>query len=171
MSSTDERDAMEGGGSGFQCPEDFECVAKSHKSATSDEDVELWLIKAPADFNPESLNSRRFPLSGYKMQKIKDGGVKKYYHMVASPGTDLSVQPLLQTEDKLVPAAPFQGVITMAEAHGDHTGVHSIPDRPPLSLPQGLKQRYRPFGALVPKKRKTARKSEISESAKKKKTK
>ncbi|XP_073417336.1 DNA-directed RNA polymerase I subunit RPA34 isoform X2 [Dendrobates tinctorius] len=141
-------------GCGFRCPQDFVPVAECDRSATSEPDMEFWLIKAPADFSPESFNSHRFPLSGYKMQRIKDGSVKKYYHMVSTPGPALPLCAFLQPsglpEDKLQAASPLQGVITLSEAHGDHTALRNVPDRPPLSLPQGLKQRFCPFGAIAP---------------------
>ncbi|KAG9469111.1 DNA-directed RNA polymerase I subunit RPA34 isoform X2 [Eleutherodactylus coqui] len=154
----------------FQCPPDFEAVAECDGSAAAD--AEVWLIKAPADFTPQSFNSHRFPLSGQKMQKVKDGGVKKYYHVVSLPCAPLHLRAFLQssgdTEDKLVAAAPLGGVITLAEAYGDHTAMHSVPDQPPVSLPQGLKQRYCPFGAVAPTIGKVKRgDSQLSESAKK----
>ncbi|KAM4019551.1 DNA-directed RNA polymerase I subunit RPA34 [Anomaloglossus baeobatrachus] len=161
-------------GGSFQCPQDFVPVAESDGSVTSDPDTEVWLIKAPADFSPQSFNSHRFPLSGYKMQRSKVGGVKKYYHLVSSPGAAPPLCTFLQPpglpEDKLVAASPLQGVITVSEAHGDHTALHSVPDRPPLSLPQGLKQRFRPFGATVPNVSAVNRDdSQLSGSSKKKK--
>ncbi|XP_077142501.1 DNA-directed RNA polymerase I subunit RPA34 isoform X2 [Ranitomeya variabilis] len=159
---------------GFRCPQSFVPVAECDGSATSDPDMELWLIKAPADFSPESFNSHRFPLSGYKMQRIKDGGVKKYYHMVSTPGPALPLCAFLQPsglpKDKLQAASPLQGVITLSEAHGDHTALHSVPDRPPLSLPQGLKQRFSPFGAIAPNVSEVNREdSQLLGSTKKKK--
>ncbi|KAM3911715.1 DNA-directed RNA polymerase I subunit RPA34 [Leptodactylus fuscus] len=166
---------MEGDGHhSFQCSEDFSLVAHCDGTVTSEPDTEIWLIKAPPDFTPESFNTHRFPLSGYKMQKIKDGGLRKYYHVVSSPCTDLPMKTFLQPsgdqEDQLVATAPLQGVITLSEAHGDHTAVHSVPDRPPLSLPLGLKHRYCPFGAVVPVVREVSKgKSQLSGSSKKKK--
>ncbi|XP_073498192.1 DNA-directed RNA polymerase I subunit RPA34 isoform X2 [Phyllobates terribilis] len=159
---------------GFQCPQDFVPVAECAGLVTSDPDTELWLIKAPADFSPESFNAHRFPLSGYKMQRIKDGGVKKYYHMVSTPGATLPLCAFLQPsglpEDELQAASTLQGVITLSEAHGDHTALRSVPDRPPLSLPQGLKQRFCPFGAIAPNVSEVSRKgSQLSGSPKKKK--
>ncbi|XP_040269002.1 DNA-directed RNA polymerase I subunit RPA34 [Bufo bufo] len=133
----------------FQCPLGFEAVAGGDGSVTGD--AELWLIQAPADVSPESFDSHRLPLSGYKMQRVRDGGVKKYYHVASSSRAALPLRAFLHSSaDRLEAAAPFCGVITLAEAHGDHPGVRSVPDRPPLSLPQGLKPRYRPFGAVAP---------------------
>ncbi|XP_069841662.1 DNA-directed RNA polymerase I subunit RPA34 [Dendropsophus ebraccatus] len=166
---------MEGGGRrSFRCPLDFNPVADCDGTVTCEPDTEFWLIKAPADFTPESFDSHRFPLSGYKMQKIKVDGVKKYYHMVSSPGAALPMQAFLRpsedSADKLVAAAPLQGVITLAEAHGDHTALHSIPDRPPLAIPPGLKQRFRPFGAIASGVIDSNRKdTQLSGSSKKKK--
>lgn len=107
------------------------------------------------------------------MQKIRSGGEKKYYHGSSSPGVGLPLHVLLQQsgvpEHKLVSAAPLQGVISLAEAHGDHTALHSLPDRPPQALPQGLKQRYHPFGAIAPRVVEVNREdSQLSGSTKKK---
>ncbi|XP_056396722.1 DNA-directed RNA polymerase I subunit RPA34 [Hyla sarda] len=158
---------MEGGRCcSFRCPLDFAPVASCDGAVTLEPDTEFWLIKTPVDFTPERFDSHRFPLSGSKMQKIKDGGVKKYYHMVSSPGTALPLQAFLRpSEDQLVATAPLQGVITLAEAHGDHSALHSVPDRPPLTIPPGLKQRYRPFGVSEAKRKDP----QVSGSSKKKK--
>ncbi|XP_063794517.1 DNA-directed RNA polymerase I subunit RPA34-like isoform X2 [Pseudophryne corroboree] len=140
---------------GFQCPSNFVPVAECRGSVKSDTDTEVWLIKAPSDFTPESFSSHRLPLSGYKMQKMKVNSVKKYYHVMSSHCSDSPFRALLCSPEpsagSLVCAPPFQGIITLAEAHGDHTALNSIPDRPPLLIPQGLKQRYRPFGATAPR--------------------
>ncbi|XP_075704589.1 DNA-directed RNA polymerase I subunit RPA34 isoform X2 [Rhinoderma darwinii] len=159
-----------GGRCSFQCPPGFVAVAGCDGSVASDLDTELWLIKAPPDFTPQSFDSHRFPLSGYKMQKIRDDGVRKFYHVVSSPGAAPPLRAFLHPsgvpEETLVAAAPLQGVITLAEAHGDHTAQHSVPDRPPLTLPPGLKLRYRPFGAAAPAVV-NREDSQLSESSKK----
>ncbi|XP_068105373.1 DNA-directed RNA polymerase I subunit RPA34 [Hyperolius riggenbachi] len=139
----------------FQCPGNFEPVAECNGGVTSEPDTEIWLIKAPADFTPESFNSHRLPLSGYKMQKVKAAGTRRFYHVMSSPSADTPLRAFLHQQeaqqDRLACAPPFQGIITVAEAHGDPSAVHSIPDRPPLTIPEGLKQRYQPFGALPPR--------------------
>ncbi|XP_077319328.1 DNA-directed RNA polymerase I subunit RPA34 isoform X2 [Lithobates pipiens] len=140
----------------YQCPSNFSAVSDCDGSVTSEPDTEIWLIKAPLDFNPESLNSHRFPLPGYKMQKVKSGGMKRFCHVLSSPCSDAPFTPLLCHPEegpggRLVCVPSFQGTITVAEAHGDPSALHTIPDRPPLSIPPGLKQRFQPFGALPPK--------------------
>ncbi|XP_063794515.1 uncharacterized protein LOC134949690 [Pseudophryne corroboree] len=112
-------------------------------------------IPTPRNRILHCFSSHRLPLSGYKMQKMKVNSVKKYYHVMSSPRSDSPFRALLCSPEpsagSLVCAPPFQGIITLAEAHGDHTALNSIPDRPPLLIPQGLKQRYRPFGATAPR--------------------
>ncbi|XP_075042261.1 DNA-directed RNA polymerase I subunit RPA34 [Mixophyes fleayi] len=158
----------------FRCPLNFEPVAECKGSVSSEPDTEVWLIKAPADFTPESFNSHRLPLSGYKMQKIKVDGSKRFYHVMSSPCSNNPFRALLcppeSSEDSFVCAPQFRGIITLAEAHGDHTELHCVPDRPPLIIPEGLKQRYRPFGAIAPLvSPENAGHSQLSGSSKKKK--
>ncbi|KAM4696725.1 DNA-directed RNA polymerase I subunit RPA34 [Rhinophrynus dorsalis] len=163
-----------GGQFHFQCPLNFKPIAESEGAVSSDPDTEVWLIKAPADFNPESFSSHRIPLSGHKVQKVKVDGVRKLYHIMASPSADTTCRALLPQEggsgDRIACTPPFQGVITLADAQGENTAIHSIPDRPPVAIPEGLKLRYCPFGAVAPKHSQNRGKSS-SGSAKKKKAK
>ncbi|CAH2314726.1 Hypothetical predicted protein [Pelobates cultripes] len=147
---------MEGSGDKhvFQCPLNFEPVADYDGAEINEPDTEVWLIKAPSDFTPESFNSHRLPLSGYKTQKVKVEGIRKLYHVQATHGASAPCRAFLpQDVDaglKFACAPPFQGIITVAEAHADSTALHPIPDRPSLKMPQNLKQRYHPFGADSP---------------------
>uniref|UniRef100_A0A8C5QJ40 Uncharacterized protein n=1 Tax=Leptobrachium leishanense TaxID=445787 RepID=A0A8C5QJ40_9ANUR len=139
-----------GGKCQFQCPVSFEPVAEYNGRDVEEPDTEMWLIKAPADFTPESFNSHRLPLSGYKMLKVKVGGIRKFYHVTTSPCTDSPCRAFLPQDEggalQLACTPPFQGVITLADAHAESTDLHPIPDRPPLTIPENLKKRYRPLG-------------------------
>ncbi|KAM5126711.1 DNA-directed RNA polymerase I subunit RPA34 [Mantella aurantiaca] len=137
-------------------PSSYEVVAECDGSVTSEPDTEIWLIRTPPDFTPESLNARRLPLPGYKMQKVKcGGGVKKFLHVFSSPSPDPPLRaflcPPLGSGDRLLGLPSFEGTMTVAEAHGDLGDLHSVPDRPPLALPPGLKPRFQPFGAPPPR--------------------
>ncbi|KAM9321935.1 DNA-directed RNA polymerase I subunit RPA34 [Gastrophryne carolinensis] len=150
----------------FQCPLSFAPVAEFGGAVTSEPDTEIWLIKAPVDFTAESFSSHRLPLSGYKKQKVKSDGVRRIYHVLATPLADSAHRAFLHaqgegSEERLVCAPPLQGVITVAEAYGDQNTLHAIPDRPPLAVPAGLKQRYQPFGGRPPR---SASQSEAPES-------
>ncbi|KAM8952814.1 DNA-directed RNA polymerase I subunit RPA34 [Pelodytes ibericus] len=138
----------------FQCPLNFEQVAQYDGRGISETDTEVWLIKAPADFNPESFNSHRLPLSGYKTQKVKLDGVRRLYHSSASLYTDIPCRAFLSrdenSEEKMTCAPAFQGILTIADGHADTKTLHAISDRPPLTIPQDLKLRYCPFGAEAP---------------------
>ncbi|XP_053328934.1 DNA-directed RNA polymerase I subunit RPA34 [Spea bombifrons] len=143
-----------GGKCVFQCPLNFEPAAEYDGRSSGDPDTEIWLIKTPADFNPESFNSHRFPLSGYKKQKVKVDGIRRFYHVRSSPCENTPCRAFLpqdvESGQKLACGPTFQGIITLADGHADPSEVHPIPDRPPLRIPENLKQRYRPFGATDP---------------------
>ncbi|KAE8584899.1 hypothetical protein XENTR_v10021154 [Xenopus tropicalis] len=166
--------AMEvpGGKESFQCPLNFKPVAVCEGTVTSDPDLEVWLIKAPAGFNPESFTNHRFPLAGCKTQKVKVDGVRRLYNVTATPCTDTPCRALLPQDeasgDRLVCAPQFQGVITIADAHGESSVLHPIPDRLPRTVPEGLKLRYCPFGSVSPKYK---RKGDLAIVHKKKKKK
>ncbi|KAM4642620.1 DNA-directed RNA polymerase I subunit RPA34 [Discoglossus pictus] len=155
----------------FRCPLNFEPFALIEGSVTSDPDTEVWLIKAPTDFTPESLMSHRIPLFGHKTQKVKGDGPPRFYHITAAPCEEpIPLRAFLPhpgaSGHKISCAPPLQGIISIAETFKDPPALHPIPDRPRLQLPEGLQQRFCPFGATAPK-----RGQEIPETHTKKKKK
>ncbi|KAG5836659.1 hypothetical protein ANANG_G00230760 [Anguilla anguilla] len=97
----------------YQCPADFvfcdiRPCASTRLENVKDSDTELWLIKAPASFSPDSQRA---------------GGT--------------------------LCAPAFSGIINICESYGDRRGHQvpmAIPRAPPL-IPEGLKQRFQPFGS------------------------
>ncbi|XP_018085546.1 DNA-directed RNA polymerase I subunit RPA34 isoform X1 [Xenopus laevis] len=162
-----------GGKERFECPLNFKPMAVYDGTMTSDPDLEVWLIKAPADFNPESFTNHRFPLAGCKSQKVKVDGVRRLYSVAAAPCTDTPCRALLPQDnasgDRLVCAPLFQGVITISDAHGDSSAVHPIPDRQPRAVPEGLKLRYSPFGSVNPSNKRKGEEAIVHTTKKKKK--
>ncbi|KAG8448461.1 hypothetical protein GDO86_015523 [Hymenochirus boettgeri] len=155
----------------FNCPLNFEPLAVCDGTVSSDPDLEVWLIKTPADFNPESFTTHRLPLSGHKTQKVKVDGVRRLYHVTASSCTDAPYRALLPQGDKLVCAPPFHGFITISDSLGDSTAIHAIPDRPPVSIPEGLKLRYCPFGSVAPRSKREGNLTNLPTKKKSKKRK
>ncbi|XP_053544753.1 DNA-directed RNA polymerase I subunit RPA34 isoform X2 [Bombina bombina] len=141
----------------FQCPLNFEPAAKLDGTVTSDPDTEVWLIKAPADFTPESFTSHRISLSSNKTLKVTSDGIKRRFQVSASPCDEpLPCRAFLPqpgaSQVKLTCAPAIQGIITVAETYKEPPALHPIPDRPPLTIPDGLQHRFQPFGAIPPKR-------------------
>uniref|UniRef100_A0A3Q3VUQ0 CD3e molecule, epsilon associated protein n=1 Tax=Mola mola TaxID=94237 RepID=A0A3Q3VUQ0_MOLML len=114
----------------YQCPADF--VSVFHKPCRSTltgslkkNKKELWLIKAPADFNPEQW-------------------VQSYSFHLLSCNTGRS---------QAVFGPTFSGLLNVCESYGDSHGnlaPQVIPASPAPSIPPGLKQRFHPFGSKTP---------------------
>ncbi|CAI9533798.1 unnamed protein product, partial [Staurois parvus] len=89
------------------------------------------------------------------MQKVKSDGRRRFCHVISSPCSDAPFTPFLCHPEgcgaRLLCVPSFKGTMTVAEAHGDPDTLHSIPDKPPLTIPPGLKQRFQPFGSLPPR--------------------
>ncbi|KAF7700093.1 CD3e molecule, epsilon associated protein [Silurus meridionalis] len=149
-SSSQEKDTR---ASRFECPADFvplqySCSEKSERG----NNTELWLIKAPAQFNPSSLAHLKVPLSGLEMIQSTDASSQIYSVLSSRSGpTDLH---LLTSSDKkqkaALSASGFAGILSISESYGDCSGNQSlipIPAAPAPSFPLGLKQRFQPFGS------------------------
>ncbi|XP_054458764.1 CD3e molecule, epsilon associated protein [Anoplopoma fimbria] len=152
----------------YQCPAEF--VPFSHKpcSSTLTESLksnsnELWLIKAPASFNPECFSSIKVPLSGLQTLKVpttpggsKTGSGHQIYSILASPHGTSELH--LLTSDKrssggVVFGPAFSGLLNVCESYGDsgaNQAPQVIPAALPPSIPPGLKQRFHPFGSKTP---------------------
>ncbi|XP_056297697.1 CD3e molecule, epsilon associated protein [Pseudoliparis swirei] len=152
----------------YQCPDDF--VPFCHKPCSStlteslkNEDNELWLIKAPASFNPECFSGIKVPLSGIQTLKVptapggaKTGSGQQVYSVLASPHGTSELHLLTSDEplsSSVVFGPAFSGLINVCENYGDsgaNQAPQVIPATLPPSLPTGLKQRFHPFGSKTP---------------------
>lgn len=166
VSSSDNEDDCHGGSktqeqnSKYQCPADF--VSYKYSSSAnapldSNEQTELWLIKAPARFDPKSLAGLKVPLSGLKMIQSTAGTTPQIYSVLgggAGP-TDLRVLTSCSKKNRNVSlsASGFAGLLSISESYGDCSGNQgpiAIPATPAPSVPPGLKQRFQPFGSSTP---------------------
>ncbi|XP_011606986.1 DNA-directed RNA polymerase I subunit RPA34 isoform X2 [Takifugu rubripes] len=143
----------------YECPVDF--VSVSYKPCKSTfrkklkkSNKELWLIKAPAAFDPECFQGVQVPLSGLQTVKVHatKGGAnserdQQIYNVRASAhGTS---ELYLLTSDKnsseRVGCAPtFSGLLTVCESYGYEADrpLQVIPAAPPPSIPSELKHRF-----------------------------
>lgn len=129
--------------SNFQCPADFVSFRYKPCSSTlsSSSSTELWLIKAPACFDPTSFSGVQVPLRG--LQTVNIG--EHPYSILGSSGHCPELR-LLTASASLGP--PFSGLINICERHGNHSAnraLYVVPAIPPPSLPPGLKQRFQHF--------------------------
>ncbi|XP_076591768.1 DNA-directed RNA polymerase I subunit RPA34 [Chaetodon auriga] len=152
----------------YQCPADF--VSFCHKPCSStlteslkDNKSDLWLIKAPASFNPECFSGIKVPLSGLQTVKVpaavgraKSGSSQQIYSLLASTHGTSKLCLLTgdkQSSDGMFLAPPFSGLLNVCESFGDSSTNQApqvIPAAPAPSIPPGLKQRFHPFGSKTP---------------------
>ncbi|CAL8374439.1 unnamed protein product [Gadus morhua 'NCC'] len=157
----------------YKCPEDF--VSFTHKPCSGtlsnilkNKNTELWLIKAPASFNPERFSGVAVPLSGLQTVRVpaaapgaeaaSGGGLRQgLYSVLAakrSP-TDLHLLTAAGPASARVLCGPsFSGVLNVCEIYGDSGDAllrpQAIPAAPAPVIPPGLKQRFLPFGSKTP---------------------
>ncbi|KAM9453567.1 DNA-directed RNA polymerase I subunit RPA34 [Salvelinus alpinus] len=151
----------------YQCPADF--VAFAHKPCAStliervcEDNTELWLIKAPSSFNPDSFSSLKMPLSGLQTmqapaQQTRDGGnTSQIYSVLGGPSGAADLHLLTshpQALDSVVCAPAFSGLLNICESYGDCSTNQTpiaIPATPAPTVPPGLRQRFQPFGSRTP---------------------
>ncbi|XP_034293820.1 DNA-directed RNA polymerase I subunit RPA34 [Pantherophis guttatus] len=143
----------------FQCPEDFCARRLAPGAAFCPESLgapgkRLLLISAPADFRPESLSGHRLALPGSPLLRASQpDGSQKVYRLQAS--REESAARLLIAAgrpERLACARPFGASLRIQERHaepGAARALFPVAERPPPRLPQGLKQRFFPFGARL----------------------
>ncbi|XP_073674198.1 DNA-directed RNA polymerase I subunit RPA34 [Garra rufa] len=152
----------------YECPADF--VAMSYDSSAialwdedEDEEKELWLIKAPARFDPKCFKNLKLPLSGLEM--VQSSGTTPQIYSILSSRTAPSDLHLLIPEKGFVKekltlkhqkpvlcSSGFSGVLKISESYGncsESQGLVPIPAAPAPSIPAGLKQRFQPFGSSI----------------------
>ncbi|KAK7882034.1 hypothetical protein WMY93_028208 [Mugilogobius chulae] len=138
----------------FQCPADFVSFSykpcRSSVKATSSSS-ELWLIKAPANFDPQCFSGLELPLCGLQTLSVPSAeGAELTYSVLGSSGRSPELRLLTPPEhdpDHASLASPFTGLITVCQSYGQRAtnpAVHAVPAVPPPSLPPGLKPRFEP---------------------------
>ncbi|XP_034024570.1 CD3e molecule, epsilon associated protein isoform X2 [Thalassophryne amazonica] len=156
------------GTSRYQCPADF--VPFCHEPCSSmlthslnSSNREIWLIQAPAVFNPQSFTGVKVPLSGLETLQVpaaedgaKNGNGQQIYRVSASPCGASELHLLTRSQkssDALIVGPAFSGLIKVCESYGD-TDAHQVPQviraASVPALPPGLKQRFHPFGIKTP---------------------
>ncbi|TSN57716.1 DNA-directed RNA polymerase I subunit RPA34 [Bagarius yarrelli] len=142
----------------FECPSDFvplEYSCKKNSENETEENTELWLIKAPARFNPSSLAGLKVSLSGLKMIQSTDASPHIYSVLSSRSGpTDLyHLTSSGKAQSSSLCASGFAGILNISECFGDCNENQSpivVPAAPVPSIPPGLKQRFQPFGSSTP---------------------
>ncbi|XP_032820176.2 DNA-directed RNA polymerase I subunit RPA34 [Petromyzon marinus] len=144
----------------FECPPDFEegayiplggLTVESAKASST----EVWLIQAPTDFSPQCLAGMMIPLEGF--ERVTLDKENKHYRIMSScqgmPKTGV-VLPVEKGGDRLQWAPVLKGMISVTEeAVGMANGsgkIHPVPVPPPPRIPEGLRQRFKPFGYSQP---------------------
>ncbi|KAM6933245.1 DNA-directed RNA polymerase I subunit RPA34 [Xenentodon cancila] len=149
----------------YKCPADFVTFHHEPCSSTLADNLknnknELWLIKAPASFNPKCFSGMKVPLSGLQTLKIPSaaaaGSGQQIYSLLASPLSTSELHLLTsdkQASDRMVFGPKFSGLLNVHERYGDSSTnqvPRAIPATPAPSVPPGLKQRFHPFGSKTP---------------------
>ncbi|KAG5269721.1 hypothetical protein AALO_G00205350 [Alosa alosa] len=161
-SSDEENEAQQPKRTRYECPEDFTSVSyapcqSARRQSVFDENKELWLIKAPVNFDPRSLSGKKLPLVGLTTVKTgKAGATQQIFSVLGGRSTSTSLR--LLTSDPSQPdthlcAPAFSGVLNVSESYGDcssNQGPIAVPAAPAPQLPNGLRQRYFPFGSSRP---------------------
>ncbi|XP_067412646.1 DNA-directed RNA polymerase I subunit RPA34 [Emydura macquarii macquarii] len=134
----------------FQCPPDF-CRSPFAPEVLQGPSKELWLIRAPADFSPESLDGRAVPLVGFQTLKMKLGGTRRLFDVhgaLREPGSPHLLVSSARS-GQLSCAASFHGCMSICERFGDPSSgspPQAVTARPAPQVMEGLKQRFLPFG-------------------------
>ncbi|XP_054883844.1 CD3e molecule, epsilon associated protein [Poeciliopsis prolifica] len=144
-----------------ECPQDFVSFCHVPCSSTLADNLrnnenELWLIKAPASFDPHCFSGVQVPLSGRRTLKVPVGPVQQRYSVLAS-SRPIDLHLLTsdsRTSDGFVVAPAFSRLLNICESYKDAGGgraPHVVPAAPAPAVPAGLKQRFHPFGSKTPK--------------------
>ncbi|XP_012693819.2 CD3e molecule, epsilon associated protein [Clupea harengus] len=147
---------------GYECPDDFTSVTytpcrSARGSDVFGEDKELWLIKAPANFDPRSFSGMKLPLAGLEtLQTGKAGAARRIFSTLGRRSTTTGLRLLTNDPDQPTAhrcAPAFSGALNVSESYGDcraNQGPIAVPAAPAPQLPDGLRQRYFPFGSGIP---------------------
>ncbi|XP_066285425.1 DNA-directed RNA polymerase I subunit RPA34-like [Branchiostoma lanceolatum] len=149
----------------FECPVNFSRVTTSVEEQSGQDlltsdclhtaDQELWVIRAPKDFDPKCLTGQRLKL--HKGTAVETETGSKYDLQVTKNTQHLQQEGL----SLLLPSELDGRLSTVPHMHGEINIMQSVavpsvtipPPAPPLNtqLPQGLRPRFKPFGWREPK--------------------
>ncbi|XP_075770537.1 DNA-directed RNA polymerase I subunit RPA34 [Pelodiscus sinensis] len=134
----------------FQCPPDFSSSPFTPE-ALRGPSKELWLIRAPADFSPDSLDGHAVPLVGFQTLKTNLDGTQRVFDIHSALRESDSPCLLTSSTRPGQPSctASFHGCIRICERFGDPSSGspgQAIMARPAPQVPEGLRQRFLPFG-------------------------
>ncbi|XP_030330906.1 DNA-directed RNA polymerase I subunit RPA34 [Strigops habroptila] len=108
----------------FQCPPEFEAAPPPGPSLAG-ASPELWLIRAPPDFDPNSLEGCSVPLDHYGQlqpppHEDNDNGAHCLYGVRGAPGGAGSLLLLspASPSDPLACGPPLRGVLTITRSFG-----------------------------------------------------
>ncbi|XP_048017844.1 CD3e molecule, epsilon associated protein [Megalobrama amblycephala] len=139
----------------YQCPADFMSLSyDSSVNALLDggKGKELWLIKAPAGFDPKSFENLKIPLSGLEMLQSR-GKAPKTYSVLGDRTAPSDLHLLVSKGKRRKPSlcSPgFSGVLKISKSYencSENQVPVPIPSIPAPCIPAGLKQRFQPFGS------------------------
>lgn len=162
----------------YQCPADF--VTLCHKPCSSIlknnlKNNELWLFKAPSNFNPASFSGVQLPLCGLQTVSVPTAdGTEHSYSVLASSrcSPDFRLLSTNQNSSHITLTSPFSGLINICENHKDGSITQIpqiIPALPPPTLPAGLKQRFQPGFQQICSTLTTTEEEELDEGSRKRK--
>ncbi|CAH1266431.1 CD3EAP [Branchiostoma lanceolatum] len=149
----------------FECPVNFSRVTTSVEKRSGQDlltsdclhtaDQELWVIRAPKDFDPKCLSGQKVKL--HKGTTVETDTGSKYDLQVTKNTQHLQQEGL----SLLLPSELDGRFTTVPHMHGEINIMQSVavpsvtipPPAPPLNtqLPQGLRPRFKPFGWREPK--------------------
>ncbi|XP_044291491.1 DNA-directed RNA polymerase I subunit RPA34 [Varanus komodoensis] len=168
----------------FECPAEFAASPFApgppfSAEVLQDPSKQLLLIRAPATFSPESLDGHVVSLSGLQTLKVPQSNrTQRVYSLQATPGDVGGSAHLLIPSghtDQLTCAPAFMVSLNIWERYGDPAASHPlspVADRPAPQIPEGLRQRFLPFGGQLrsppppesaekPRKKKKKKKSHL----------
>lgn len=138
----------------YQCPAEFISFPydSSVNALLGEDKQQLWFIKAPARFDPKCFNNLQLPLSGLGMVQSK-GNSPQIYSVVSGGTTPSDLNLLIskgENQKLSLCSTGFSGVLKISESYGDcgeTQGPIPVPAAPAPRIPDGLKQRFHPFGS------------------------
>jgi hypothetical protein len=115
--------------------------------------VELWLIKAPAQLDVRRLHKKSVPVQSSSQVSYTDSeqqityDVRLHRRQLELNNSVLVVPSRNKSSLKAVPAT-FDGCIDLTLAVDLPVGEHFLAGRTEVTLPDGLRQRFIPFGSV-----------------------
>ncbi|XP_023667889.1 DNA-directed RNA polymerase I subunit RPA34 [Paramormyrops kingsleyae] len=143
----------------YRCPSDFvPCTYRPCENIRldnlNDNCTELWLIKAPFSFSPNSFSDLKIPLRGSKSLQAESQKMETYRILSNTVGTrSMHLLSACGMQDGIVCGPTISGLINICEDSGDilsNQMITPLPASPAPSIPEGLKQRFTPFGCTSP---------------------